>query len=542
MNRTGAVNRWIAVLVAALASSSCATDPNATLALTADPVVAVTTASVLELGGTVVRTPLKLVAVFVEASGGVGVPVDTTMGERFSVLVTLNPAAVNTITLRATDASGAVAASVVVTVRQQPAAGTFTLTPDPTGPLASEADLVVTGTVTRVPALTTPIFVRAAGGVESTTDTVTDGQFSVVVTLHPNVSNTITLTATDDLGSASSAPPFTILHDGIAPTIVQATPADTSDGITAGTLLRVTLSEPLAVFMDGGIQLSRQGLAVAGATTMSADSLTLSFVPSVALSPNAIYRMAFVGVSDRAGNAISFGTSSCFVTSPIGAAATFTAADSSNDLYRSLTPPIIAAPDLIAARFAREGALFSGVFRFAGPRSFERDGVDRAEIFVDLDTDQDSTTGFVTLKDTLFLNSGPPLDTLGSGTRAEYIIGLSPLASAGDNAYVGKYTAPLNFQVVDTFQPGVCGSFMSFAIPFTLVDDDGKLNAVVMGYSGSGNSILVDPMPAKGRLELDLGPLTPAPVLRTVASGAPLRAQPLATLPRKLPVLRTREP
>src|SRR5262249_7472670 len=138
---------------------------------------------------------------------------------------------------------------------------------------------------------------------------------------------------------------------------------------------------------------------------ISSDSLTLTFAPSGTLSPNAIYRAGFTGVADKAGNAVAATTSACFVTTIAGAAKTATFTDPTGDFYFGGTTTGLAPPDLIGARFARDADLLSTLLQFtplSGARTFSSTGANRTGLALDIDIDQDSTTGFTTLKDSLF--------------------------------------------------------------------------------------------------------------------------------------------
>ncbi|MBI4421160.1 MAG: Ig-like domain-containing protein, partial [Gemmatimonadetes bacterium] len=392
--------------------------------------------------------------------------------------------------------------------------GSLEITLDAFSKVTNATNVTLGGGVTRTPPKQTTIVVRATGGLGSPVDTVRGGRFALKIDLNPNAQNQLSLVASDATGAASEALAVTIRQDNEGPTVAQMTPADTSDNAATNTTISLKMSEPVVVAPGGGLRMSRQGATVSGSSNLSADSLTFSFTPSAPLSPNAIYRLTLSGVTDVATNPVAATFSSCFATAITGAPATFATTDPSSDLFSSSgSPGTLQPPDLLAARFAREGALFSGIFRFVGPRVFSNVAANRAAVFIDLDVDQDSTTGFVTFKDTLFLasaNSTNRFDTLSSGTRAEYIIGLEPHTQLGDSAYVGKYTAPEEFNVMGTFLPGVCGALMGFVAPFSVIgNDDGKINAVVMSLAASSTFLYVDPMPTKGHLTLNLAAPTP---------------------------------
>jgi len=303
--------------------------------------------------------------------------------------------------------------------------------------------------------------VRATGGVGAPIDTANAGHFSLPITLNTNATNQLKLSASDASKSISDSISVTIRQDNQAPTIAQATPADASDNVALSTTILVRLSEPAVLSPGGGVRLTRQGVTIPGATSISADSLTLTFVPSGVLSPNGIYRIGFTGVADVVGNAPS--TSTCFVTTMTGLSASATSTDPtgvSYDVFGTSFPATVLAPDLVAGRFGREGNLFSAVFQFVGARTFSSTASNRAGILFDLDLDQDSTTGFRPFKDSILIASAHPtggpyngFDTLTSGTRAEYLIDLEPDPVHGDSAEVVHYTGYLAGTVTALFVP-----------------------------------------------------------------------------------------
>ena len=415
--------------------------------------------------------------------------------------------------------------------------GTLEITLDPLAKITSATSVTIGGGVTRTPVKTTTIVVRASGGLGTPVDTVRGGRFALKIDLNTNAQNQLALTASDATGAASPAVNVSIRQDNQPPTVVQTTPADTADNVARNTPIQLKMSEPVVVAAGGGIRMTRQGAPVSGAASLSADSLTLTFVPSAQLSPNAIYRIAVSGVSDVANNASTSPLTTCFVTAVTGATASLSVSDSINDTFYGgdTTRNTLARPDLVGARFAREGTLFSGVFRFVGPRTFSRVANNRAAVFLDLDVDQDSTTGFVTIKDFLFRQSFP---TYSSGTRAEYLIGLEPLSELGDSAYVGKWVPPadsLEFEPVAAFVPDVCGAAMAFVVPFSVLgNDDGKMNAVAVALASSTTALFADPLPTRGRLTLNLAsptgpvagmewPVAPAPATRVLRPRIPIR-------------------
>lgn len=419
--------------------------------------------------------------------------------------------------------------------------GTLALTVDSLPKFVRDSSVLVIGTVMRTPAKATDIIVSVAGGVAAAADTFRGSSYTVRVRLNINAANALTVSATDATGSTATSVNVSVRQDGAVPTIALVTPADTSDNVAIATPITVKFSEPVVLAAGGGLRLTRQGAQVTGTTTRSADSFTLTFVPAAALSPNAIYQLALSGITDVAANAAPAGYSACFVTTPTGSTASMSFNDSPGDtIYQggSASTPLL-APDLVSARFAREGTLFSGVVRFSGPRIFSGTASNQGLLILEVDTDQDSTTGFWTLKDTLFFNSPTLGPTYSSGTKAEYIIDLEPTPEVGDSAFVGRKESAFNARILGAFLPGTCGPFTSFVLPFSVIgNDDGKMNAVLLGIAGSATQILVDPMPTRGHLALDvkappgLAPAYGAEALFTLSRTARVHRFP----PRRVPL------
>jgi len=401
-------------------------------------------------------------------------------------------------------------------------AGTLVLTVDALPAFVRDTSILVTGSVTRTPAKATDVIVNVAGGAVAAAETLRTNKYTVRVRLTVNAANQLAVSATGATGSTSNVLNVTMRQDGQPPAITQATPADTSDNVALSTPIQVTFNEKVVVGAGGGIRLTRQGATIAGSTAVSGDSLTLTFTPSATLSPNSIYRISTTNVTDVAANAASSTAGTCFVTTPTGATATMSFTDAASDtLYGNGGPDALLAPNLVAARFAREGTLFSGVFRFTGPRIFSATALNQGGVLLELDTDRDSTTGFWTFKDTLFFAStafGPDYQTkYSSGTKAEYVIDLEPTStSVGviiDSAFVGRKTSAINASIDGLFVPGTCGAMIGFVVPFSILgNDDGQMNGVAMGIAGTTTTFLVDPMPIFRSLGVDVRTPGPAPV------------------------------
>lgn len=369
----------------------------------------------------------------------------------------------------------------------------LTITLDNAPSLVRSATVAISGLVTRTPAKETTIIVTAAGGQTAAADTAgAGGRFTVEVSLNPDARNEIVLTAQDASGAVSPPDTAFVEHDGVSPSVVSATP----EGDGAGTMVSVEVlfSEPVVLTGAGALELVNQGLSVSGATTLSAGSLTATFVPQQALQENAIYTIGFPGVTDAAGNPVAEGPTRCFITELT--APTGTELDSTNDLFALGAPTGASPADLVELRLGAQTGRLLGVLRFTTPRQFDPDAANNASAYLDLDLDQDSTTGFVTFKDTVFSMLDPALS---SGTRAEYVIALDWFPTLADSAVVGRYDAPLSIEVVATLLPDVCGEFYGFSVSFGLLgSDDGNFDYVVLAGHLEANGVLIDPAPESG--------------------------------------------
>ncbi|MBI4499661.1 MAG: Ig-like domain-containing protein [Gemmatimonadetes bacterium] len=423
--------------------------------------------------------------------------------------------------------------------------GVLTVSLDPYPKITNAATVPITGVVTRMPVKASRIIVNATAGTTTKVDTADGtGHFGVTIPLTANGSTQISLSAADETGATSEAVAITIQQDNQAPTITQSTPADVADNVPLNTSsVQLILSEKVIFSTAGGFRFTRQGVPVPGSLSVSADSLTFTFTPSGALSPNAIYGVGFTGGADAAGNALT--SSRCFITTLTGATRSNTFTDppatEKYDLFGTSFPASIALPDLVAARFARDGSLFSAIFQFGGVRTFSNTANDRAGVLLDLDVDQDSLTGFITIKDSLLKGSANPpsgyngFDTLSSGIKAEYLIDLEPDPGHGDSAEVVRYSGYAAGSITGLFVPGVCGTFMGFALPWSAFgSEDGNVNVLAVGINGTSTDLYIDPMPTKGHLALSLAaasPPAPGPYLTAARTGVPYVRRPRVRAP-----------
>ena len=387
---------------------------------------------------------------------------------------------------------------------------TITLTLDAFSAVTTASSVVLAGGVTRSPEKNTRIVVRVTGGLGAPTDTVQGGRFSISVPLNPNTNNQFSVTATDQSGVVSETKAVSIRQDNQPPGIAQSTPPDLTDNVAVSTGIQVLMNEAVVVSGGGGIQVSRQGIPIAGSSTLSSDSLMFTFTPSEPLVPNTIYRIGFAGVADVLGNAVPVASSACFVTTLSGAPQAGVFEDDDAFYYQTDPLPVgIQVPDIVRSRIAREGLAFSVIVQYAGPRSFSNVASNRAAAYIDLDIDQNATTGYATFKDTLQLPGAGH-----SGTRAEYFVALEPDPGHHDSAAVVLHTepvdSPIEGEIVGFFMPGTCGAFMGFVLPLSVIGgDEGAMNVVMLAIASTQTGAYVDPVPLTGHFKIP--PPVPSP-------------------------------
>lgn len=355
----------------------------------------------------------------------------------------------------------------------------------------------ISGVVSRVPAQETQIIVTSSGGAAPASDTASaDGSFTLPVSLVANAVNTIVLTAQDGTGSVSAPVTVEVRQDGVAPSVVSVTP--TGDDVSTAPSISVTFSEPVVLDGTDAVQLGNRVHAVPASALLSTDSLTVSLALSEVLLENAVYGLTFPGVEDVAGNAVTPPESACFVTANTVPAAT-QQTDPTDDIYALGDPVGRSPPDVDLVRLAIHTNRLFGVLRFTTVRSFGSTTqlpTNNTFAYLELDLDEDSATGSVTLKDTLFAG------VLGrSGLRAEAVVAIDWFGQFGDSAVVGQYWADtsLVFDVTHAFIPEVCDRYVGFAVPFgTLGTDDGNFGYVLFAGNEEADGLLLDPMPESG--------------------------------------------
>jgi hypothetical protein len=147
----------------------------------------------------------------------------------------------------------------------------------------------------------------------------------------PNTLHAVSVsTGVTDLAAVPMAASFTSSFttgtwtDTIVPTLVSASPANNSTGLSRTTSVSVTMSEPInpatvvvgsTVILLGPGAIGLPGFAtVPGTAAVSADRRTITFTPTQLLLANQLYSLSLNGVEDLAGNKASTVSSTSFTT------------------------------------------------------------------------------------------------------------------------------------------------------------------------------------------------------------------------------------
>lgn len=385
--------------------------------------------------------------------------------------------------------------------------------------LTTVSPVEITGSVVRTPSSNRPIVVTATGGASTATDTAeSSGRFGLSVPLRKNAVNALQLIASDDGGAISDPVAVTVRHDDRGPAVAAVTPGP--DGVEPNvSAIQIRLSEPAVLRGFGaGVLLLRGADTVSGVATLSADSLTFTFTPTGGLRQNSVYAFVFDGVTDLAGNPVVGADSACFVTR-LTSAAQAVRPDETNDLFGA-GATFRSPSDLSELRWGLADGELTGVFKFTTPRSYDSTALNNLLVFIEIDVDQDSTTGYVTFKDDLF--SDPSFADFATGIRAEYLIGLDPFTLSGvpeiagfsyTGLYGGPNPSPDSIFINDVFLPGFCRQFVGFATLWdALGPDDGNFDYVLTTFNLEGPlAFVVDPTPTAGHLTETFAGLFPKP-------------------------------
>jgi uncharacterized repeat protein (TIGR03803 family) len=175
------------------------------------------------------------------------------------------------------------------------------VTPTATTNKTNSTALTITGTAQALSTIT----VTGAAVTPVTAQTGANGNFSVNVTLTPNTSNTLQVTATDAFGNVSPPATVTITHDNQPFVLQSSVPANGATAVAAGTTpIVLTFNKAVDPTTLTGVNLVGSGIV---ATTVSASGTTVSLAPTAALQPGTTYTLVIPsGVADLFGN--RFGT------------------------------------------------------------------------------------------------------------------------------------------------------------------------------------------------------------------------------------------
>lgn len=371
----------------------------------------------------------------------------------------------------------------------------------------SETGVDLSGTVTRDPPDDKPIIVTVAGGTNIVTDT-TDGAFQFRVNLNRNRENQLAITAHDQTGAISQAFIATVFHDDTGPLAESSIPSNRAENVPLDTPIELRFAERLvATSASATFRLKQNSRVVPGVATLSGDSTLFTFQPSDPLEPHSIYEMTAPGFGDAAGNPALNGGSVCFITNADGLV-TEVSTDTSTSTFSGGTPNQLTTPDLVGASLARVGNTLYGLFEFTADRSLTGP-TDRAAVFLDIDIDNNGSTGFLGLKDFLLDTNFPELN---SGMGTEFVVSLDGHAVA-DSGFVGVNVGDAEWNVIDTFLPGVCGRFFGFDTDALLASDDGNFDYVYSAFAVEDTTaqaaVFLDPVPIEGHFTAAL--TTPGP-------------------------------
>ncbi|HEX9692279.1 MAG TPA: Ig-like domain-containing protein [Gemmatimonadales bacterium] len=385
--------------------------------------------------------------------------------------------------------------------------------------LTNQDSVTITGQIERDPPTNTPVVVRLTGAATATDSLDSPGSFLFRVGLRLDAVNTFNLSAEDKSGSANAPVQIKIEHDGTGPRVVSTTP--NGDGVSTTASIEVVFDEAVVELNAGaGLRLLRGWDSVPG-TSAAIDSVTYWFVPDNPLAENAVYEIGFASFADAAGNPPEPAPAACIVTTPPGDV--LTVPDSASDLWFVGDVVGTSPSDLLELRLARIGDSLAGVLEFSEPRSLDLADENNLLAYLEFDIDQDSTTGFPSIKDGFFR------DTLQSGIGADYGIAIETVDIPPDTAFVAKYTGisadgdTLYFDLTHSFRPSLCETFVGFVVPVSAFEtDDGAVDlvtiAVTVEFVGPVfTGALADPTPTEGHLSIDIGAIASPPP--TVARG-----------------------
>ncbi len=151
------------------------------------------------------------------------------------------------------------------------------------------------------------------------------GLFAATVPLTANLSNALSVVATDPSGNGSApavihdlnGDPLVVYYDATPPTVVALTPPAGSTNVPSSASVAVTFSEPIQPGTVNALNfaLTLNGQAVSGTFMLVGDS-GFTFTPSSPLQIPSVFNVTLraAGVRDRAGNGLTAAVTSDFTT------------------------------------------------------------------------------------------------------------------------------------------------------------------------------------------------------------------------------------
>ncbi len=139
------------------------------------------------------------------------------------------------------------------------------------------------------------------------------GAFSIEVPLNANSLNLLSVTAVDASGNESGPVEVQVVQDGMAPGVSSVVPANGDAGVSIGTTLGVTFTEPIdSSTVSGAVVLKDSSEnQVSGTVALSNGNSALIFTPASVLTPGTHYSLTLgTEIADPAGNYLSSYTSS----------------------------------------------------------------------------------------------------------------------------------------------------------------------------------------------------------------------------------------
>jgi hypothetical protein len=164
---------------------------------------------------------------------------------------------------------------------------------------------------------TSAITLSAGGTILNTINTLGSGNRTVSLTppglLQPSTAYVLMVGAvTDTSGNTVPSPLSFDFTTGTGaslgnPSVVTLFPANNASGVSLSTTVTAVFTAPMDALTFNAsnfLLIDPLGAAVAGALSISPDGLTVIFVPSAALTPNAVDNIGISSLTDLAGNTV----------------------------------------------------------------------------------------------------------------------------------------------------------------------------------------------------------------------------------------------